>query len=235
MVGDFRYPKLRENRSLPFVLASQKTYRTKLANRKKPAKHEVAGFCCIRIKHFAPIWGFKGQWRMITRYRKLRLGYQCNFLHAKLMVQFLCLATSINPSDTPKTQNSSHQVPVRLNVAFRCSKFTRIQISTLLGTNISHLWKRKIIFPAILKTKICEFPGGYLTHFIYPQLDPPSFLRLLFWGLALNQLRPRRPLRWAGSKKAPEVKIKRSVPWRDNLKLVDPAGMVDSNMMDMWV
>lgn len=35
------------HRSLPFTPASQKTYRTKLANRKNPAKHKVAGFCCI--------------------------------------------------------------------------------------------------------------------------------------------------------------------------------------------
>ena len=164
------------HRSLPFTPASQKTYRTKLANRKNPAKQKVAGFCCIRIKHFAPIWGFKGQWRMITRYRKLRLGYQCNFLHAKLMVQFLCLATSINPSDTPKTQNSSHQVPVRLNVAFRCSKFSRIQISTLRGTNISHLRKRNIIFPATLKLDMWV-PWRVLDSFYIPATGSLIFSR----------------------------------------------------------
>ena len=34
-------------------------------------------------------------------------------------------------------------------------------ILTFLGTNISHLWKRTIIFPAAFKRDTCFFPGGY--------------------------------------------------------------------------
>ena len=47
-------------------------------------------------------------------------------------------------------------------------------ILTFLGTNISHLWKRTIIFPAAFKRDTCFFPGGYSIFGVFH--DPSQWL-----------------------------------------------------------
>ena len=66
--------------------------------------------------------------------------------------------------------------------------------------------EKENIFPAILKTKICEFPGGYLTHFIYPQLDPTLISPVAFLGLSTEPVEATSATTMSWQQKGPRGK-----------------------------